>query len=115
MHLGGRQRIDNLENGSFDPEVTPKPRKSSRATFRGLPSVTAEDHTDDLDGFQEEFHQTTRHVLRQSQSSLMTPKSLAPSLEEEEEMFLLEPRVKPTSAMQPPPPEELSGPKSCNT
>ena len=31
----------------------------------------------------------------------MTPKSLAPPFEEEEEMSLLEPRVKPTSAKQP--------------
>ena len=43
----------NLENGSFDPEVTPKPRKSSRVTLRRLPSAAA-----NLDRFQEVFHQT---------------------------------------------------------
>jgi len=102
----------NLENGSFDPEVTPKPLKSSRAALRRLPSVAAEDDTDDLDGFQEEFQQTPRRVPRKSQSSLTTPKSLPPPFEEEEEMSLLEPRVKPTLAMQLPPPEEPSGPKS---
>ncbi|KAG1859796.1 RecF/RecN/SMC [Suillus subluteus] len=41
----------------------------------------------------------------------MTPKRPAPPEEEEEEISLLEPRVKPVSVMRPPPAEEPSGPK----
>ncbi|KAG2337616.1 hypothetical protein BDR05DRAFT_970038 [Suillus weaverae] len=94
-----------------DVEVTPRPRKSGPATPLKHPLPTAEDNTDDLDGFQEEFLQTPRRVPRQSQLSQMTPKRPAPPEEEEEEISLLEPRVKPVSVMRPPPAEEPSGPK----
>ncbi|KAG1879662.1 RecF/RecN/SMC N terminal domain-containing protein [Suillus tomentosus] len=94
-----------------DVEVTPRPRKSAPATPPKHPSPTAEDNTDDLDGFQEEFMQTPRRVPRQSQLSQMTPKRPAPPEEEEEEISLLEPRAKPVSVMRPPPAEEPAGPK----
>ncbi|KAG1842247.1 RecF/RecN/SMC N terminal domain-containing protein [Suillus subalutaceus] len=94
-----------------DIEVTPRPRKSAPATPPKHPSPTTEDNADDLDGFQEEFLQTPRRVPRQSQLSQMTPKRPAPPEEEEEEISLLEPRVKPVSVMRPPPAEEPSGPK----
>ncbi|OJA20715.1 hypothetical protein AZE42_08198 [Rhizopogon vesiculosus] len=99
------------KHGAFDAEVTPRPRKSSPVTPRKHTPPATEDGTDDLDGFQEEFHQTPRRVPRHSQQSQATPKRLAPPEEEEEEMSLLEPRVKPMSVVQPPPPEESSGPK----
>ncbi|OAX33539.1 hypothetical protein K503DRAFT_869495 [Rhizopogon vinicolor AM-OR11-026] len=96
------------KHGAFDTEVTPRPRKSSPR--KHTPPAT-EDGTDDLDGFQEEFHQTPRRVPRQSQQSQVTPKRLALPEDEEEEMSLLEPRVKPMSVVQPPPLEESSGSK----
>jgi structural maintenance of chromosome 4 len=92
-------------------EVTPRPRKSAPATPSKCPSPAVEDNADDLDGFQEEFLQTPRRVPRQSQLSQMTPKRPAPPEEEEEEISLLEPHVKPVSVMRPPPAEEPSGSK----
>ncbi|KAG1748816.1 hypothetical protein EDD22DRAFT_981854 [Suillus occidentalis] len=94
-----------------DVEVTPRPRKSAPATPPEHPSPIVDDNADDLDGFQDEFLQTPRRIPRQSQLSQITPKRPAPPEEEEEEISLLEPRVKPISVMRPPPAEEPSGPK----
>ncbi|KAG2364796.1 RecF/RecN/SMC N terminal domain-containing protein [Suillus spraguei] len=94
-----------------DVEVTPRPRKSVPATPPEHPPPTAEDSADELDGFQEEFLQTPRRAPRQSQLSQMTPKRPFPLEDEEEEISLLEPHVKPVSVMRPPPAEEPSGSK----
>lgn len=98
------------KRSTFDADVTPKPRRSSPSTSHKSTSAAAGDDIDDLDGFQEEFQQTPRRVPRQSQATPKHPVSLE---EEEEEISLLEPCVKPTSVMKlpPPPPEEPSGPK----
>lgn len=102
---------EEIQEVTLDPNVTPRPRNSFPAVPLEHNSPVAEDDMDDLDGFQEEFHQTPRRAPRQSQQSQATPKRPAPPLKEEEEMSLLEPRVRPTSVMQPPAPEEQSGPK----
>jgi structural maintenance of chromosome 4 len=105
-----------------DAVLTPRPLKTAPVTPRRDPTpdqqATADEEEDDLDGFDQEYKATPRRGKRQdgnknsspSQAS-RTPKRAAP-VAEEEERSLLEPIVRPQTQSQPPPMEEVKGPKT---
>ena len=111
------------EDGEEDTVLTPRPRKTAPVTPRKDPTpeqrATADEGEDDLDGFDQEYKATPRRAKRQdanknsspSQAS-RTPNRPPPVAEEEEERSLLEPRVRPQTQSQPPPVEEVKGPKT---
>ncbi|KAF8548534.1 hypothetical protein OG21DRAFT_1489310 [Imleria badia] len=80
--------------------------------------ATADGEEDDLDGFEQEYKASPRHTKWQDTNkssspaqASRTPQRAPPVVEEEEEHSLLEPRVRPQTQSQPPPVEEVKGPR----
>lgn len=116
---------DNVEIPEQEEEEevtirTPRPSNLAPATPRRDPTsdqAIADEEEDGLDGFDQEYKGSPLRAKRQdanksgSLSQAFRTPIRAPSVEEEEKS-LLEPRVRPQTQLQPPPIEEVKGPKS---